>query len=65
MHERVAKRASCTRRTLLAMVTMAPTLTAAGLASAAESASTGTTELPPDLAKVVNDYDEATLHSRS
>ncbi|MEX2126109.1 MAG: nuclear transport factor 2 family protein [Woeseia sp.] len=60
MHSRTGGDADLTRRTLLAMAAMAPTL-AAGMTGAAESAPTGTAELPRDLAKAVNDYDQATL----
>lgn len=62
MHNPDADGADTVRRNLVAMVAMAPTLTAAGMAHAAESAPTGA-ELPPDLAKAVNDYDQATIHN--
>lgn len=62
MHSRVDDGADLTRRTLLAMAALAPTL-AAGMTSATESASTAIVELPPDLAKAVNDYDRATIHN--
>lgn len=63
VHRRVDEDTGLTRRTLLAMAAIAPTLAAAGLASAVESAPTGSTELPPDLAKAVDDYNQATLHN--
>ncbi|MGH8195848.1 MAG: nuclear transport factor 2 family protein [Woeseiaceae bacterium] len=63
MHSRVDDGADLARRTLLAMAVMAPTLAAAGMASAAESAPMGTGELPPDLAKAVNDYHQATIRN--
>ena len=63
MHNRVDDGADPTRRTLLTMAAMAPTLAAAGMTSAAESAPTGATELPRDLARAVNDYDQATIRN--
>lgn len=59
--QRVDESANLARRTLLAMTALAA-MAAAGMASAAESP-TGAVELPPDLAKAVNAYDQATLRN--
>jgi ketosteroid isomerase-like protein len=63
MQCRVDENTGLTRRTLLAMAAIVPTLATAGLASAVESAPTGPTALPPDLAKAVDDYNQATIHN--
>lgn len=44
------------------MAAIAPAL-AAGITGAVERAPTGTVELPPDLAKAIRDYDEATVRN--
>lgn len=62
MHSRIDDGAGLARRTLLAMAALAPALVA-GMTHAAESAPTGTAELPPDLAKAANDFDQATTRS--
>jgi ketosteroid isomerase-like protein len=54
--------ADLARRSLLAMAAMAPTL-AAGIMGAAEPAPTRTVDPPPDLAKVINEYDQATFRN--
>jgi ketosteroid isomerase-like protein len=61
MYNRADDGADLTRRTLLAMAAMAPTLAAAGMTSASESAPAA--EMPPDLAQAVNDYDQATIRN--
>jgi len=63
MHSRIDDGADLARRTLLAMAAIAPTMAAAGVASATKTAPTGAAELPPDLAKAVNDYDQATIRN--
>ena len=49
------------RRTLLAIAAITPL--AGDITRAAESAPTRTVELPPDLAKAINEYDQATFHN--
>jgi len=63
MRSRVDDGACLTRRTLLAMAAIAPALTATGMTGAAESRPTETAGLPPDLAKAVNEYDQATVRN--
>lgn len=62
MHDLVDAGIGLARRTSLAIAVTAA-MAAAGLASAADSAATEVAELPPDLAKAVSDYDQATLHN--
>lgn len=62
MHNRTDVDADLVRRTLLGIAALAPTL-AVGTTSAAESAPAGTAKLPSDLAKAVNDYDQATIRN--
>jgi ketosteroid isomerase-like protein len=54
--------ANLARRTLLAMAAMAPTL-GTDIMSAAEAAPTEAVELPPDLAKTIKEYDQATVRN--
>src|SRR2546429_6601695 len=58
MHSPVKDGADLARRTLLAMAVIVPTLAAS---IPAKSAPMGTAEWPPDLAKAVKDYDQATI----
>jgi ketosteroid isomerase-like protein len=60
MRSRPDDGANLARRTLLAMAAMAPAL-AADITNAAEPAPTPIAELPPDLAKTIKEYDEATV----
>lgn len=62
MRSRLNDGANLARRTLLAVAAMTPTL-AAGITCAAETAPTGTVALPPDLAKVLKQYEEATFRN--
>ncbi len=62
MRSRIDDGADLARRTLLAMAAMTPTL-AAGITSAEEPAPTRTVDLPPDLAKAINEYDQATIRN--
>ncbi len=62
MRSRLDDGANLARRTLLTVAAMAPTL-AAGITCAAETAPTGTAELPPDLAKALKEYEEATFRN--
>jgi ketosteroid isomerase-like protein len=61
MRSRLDGGAGIPRRTLLTMAAMAPALVP-GIASAAEPAPTRTV-LPPDLAKVINEFDQATCRN--
>ncbi|HEY5759987.1 MAG TPA: nuclear transport factor 2 family protein [Steroidobacter sp.] len=61
MRSRLHDGADIPRRTLLAMAAIAPALVA-GIAGAAEPALTRTV-LPPDLANVINEYDQATCRN--
>ena len=60
MRSRLDDGADPARRTLLALAAMAPALTC-GITSNAEPAPTRTVELPPDLAKAITEYDQATF----
>lgn len=62
MRSRLDNGADSARRTLLAMAAMAPTL-AAGITSAAKPPATRTVELPPDLAKAIKEYEQATFRN--
>lgn len=61
MPSRVTESPDPDRRRLLAMAAMAPVLTVAGTAGAAQSAPVRSAKLPPDLAGVLNAYDQATI----
>lgn len=60
MRSRCDNGADLSRRTLLAMAAMAPTLDITG---AAKPASTETVDVPPDLAKAIQEYDQATFRN--
>ena len=60
MRSRCDNRADLSRRTLLAMAAMAPTL---GITGSAKSASTASVDVPPDLAKAIKEYDQATFRN--
>lgn len=62
MRSRLDDGADLARRSLLAIAAMAPTL-AAGITEAARPAPTRTVDMPPDLAKVINEYDQATFRN--
>jgi ketosteroid isomerase-like protein len=62
MHSRLDDGANLARRTLLAMAAMAPTF-AVGIANTAEAVPTGTVQLPPDLAKAIKEYEQATFRN--
>ena len=62
MRSRLGDGADIPRRTLLAIAAMAPALVA-GITSAAQPAPTRTVALPADLAKVINEYDQATCRN--
>lgn len=61
MPSRVTESPDPDRRRLLAMAAMAPVLTVAGTAGAAQSSPVQSAKLPPDLAGVLNAYDQATI----
>jgi ketosteroid isomerase-like protein len=60
MRSRLANGADLARRTLLAVAAMAPTL---GITGGAKPESTGTADLPPELAKAIKEYDQATFRN--
>jgi ketosteroid isomerase-like protein len=62
MRSRLDDGADLVRRTLLATAAIAPTLVA-GIAATAEPALTRTVDLPPDLAKVIKEYEQATFRN--
>lgn len=59
MRSRLDDGVDLARRTVLAMAAMAPTLAT----GASEPAPTGTVDLPPDLAKAINEYNQATFRN--
>lgn len=63
MDNRAEAGAAWVRRTSLAMATMALLFAMAGMAGAEGAAPTATGELPPDLAKAMRDYDQATFQN--
>jgi ketosteroid isomerase-like protein len=62
MHSRLDDGADVARRTLLAMAAVAPMLVA-GITSRTNPVPAGTVELPPDLAKAIKEYDQATFRN--
>src|SRR5688572_16628394 len=60
MRSRLENGADLARRSLLTIAAMAPAL-ATDITTAAEPALTGTLQLPPDLAKTIKEYDQATI----
>jgi ketosteroid isomerase-like protein len=60
MRSRLDDGANLARRTLLAIAAMTPTL-AAAITSTAERAPKRTVEPPPDLAKAIKEYEQATF----
>ena len=60
MRSRLDDDANLARRTLLAMAALTPTL-AAAITSTAERAPKRTVEPPPDLAKAIKEYEQATF----
>jgi hypothetical protein len=59
MHSRLDNGADLARRTLIGMAAMAPTL----VAGITNPVLAGTVELPPDLAKTIKEYDQATFRN--
>src|SRR5688572_4794097 len=62
MHSRLDDGADLARRALLAMAAVAPTLVA-GITSPTNPVPARTVDLPPDLARAINEYDQATFRN--